>query len=103
MTGERGLISASTLQNSSAAAEELPYESSDCCSDCHSSATLPLLLAVRLGIRGFRLSSVGKAAGGGGTPPVVRSGTHAGENETEIYHTVKMTTDSDLTLSCGVK
>lgn len=40
MTRERGLISASTLQNSSAAAEELPYVSSDCCSGCHSSTTL---------------------------------------------------------------
>lgn len=40
MTRERGLISAATLQNSSAAAEELPHASSDCCSGCHSSTTL---------------------------------------------------------------
>lgn len=45
----------------SGAAEELPYVSSDCCSACHSSVTLLLLLAARLRIRGFRLSSVGKA------------------------------------------
>lgn len=44
------------------AAEELPYVSSDCCSACHSSVTLLLLLAARLRITGFRLSSVGKAS-----------------------------------------
>lgn len=44
------------------AAEELPYVSSDCCSACHSSVTLLLLLAARLRIRGFRLSCVGKAS-----------------------------------------
>lgn len=62
MRREHGLISVSTLQNSHAAAEELPYVSSDCCSGCHSSVTLPPFLAVRLRIRGFGLSSVGKAA-----------------------------------------
>lgn len=44
------------------AAEELPYVSSDFCSARHSSVTLLLLLDARLRIRGFRLSSVGKAS-----------------------------------------
>lgn len=54
--------SACALTRINKALEELPYVSSDCCSACQSSVTLLLLLAARLRIRGFRLSSVGKAS-----------------------------------------
>lgn len=82
-----------------------------------------LFLAARLRIRGFRLSSVGKAAktfkqtvlykmrlckcqafgrgegwGGEGNSPSCSEQHTCGENKTEIYQTVKMTSDFDLTL-----
>lgn len=40
----------------------------------------------------------GRVGGGGGTTPVVRSRTHAGRTKTEIYQTVKMTSDFNLNL-----